>query len=174
MAESYIVELVKGDAEPGLGETGEVLITDLNNYCLPFIRYRIGDLATAVNTSCPCGRGLPLIGEIMGRVQAIIYGSDGQYLPGTFFAHFMKDYHAEIRQFQVVQFRKGEVIVKIVSETSGMSQRSLQTLESTLKTHLGENTQLRVEFVKEIPLTRTGKHLHSISYVPFDEGVSRH
>src|SRR5690606_34765743 len=87
VAEGYIVELL-GDGRPARpGETGEVVITDLNNLCMPFIRYRIGDLATAVDNDVPstCGRGLPRIGEIQGRVQSIIQGTDGRFVPGSFF-----------------------------------------------------------------------------------------
>ena len=87
------------------GEIGEVVITDLNNFCMPFIRYRIGDLAEAMDptAACACGRGAPRVGAIEGRVQSIILGAEGQYLPGTFFAHLLKDYAHAIRHFQVVQ-----------------------------------------------------------------------
>ena len=56
------------------------MITDLNNYCMPFIRYRIGDLAEAMDATdaCACGRGLPRIGNIEGRVQSIIIGANGR------------------------------------------------------------------------------------------------
>ena len=78
VAENYILEILK-DGKPAMpGETGEVVITDLNNYCMPFIRYRIGDLATASDgTPCKCGRGLPKIQRIQGRVQSIIIGATG-------------------------------------------------------------------------------------------------
>jgi phenylacetate-CoA ligase len=78
------LEVLKDGQPAKPGETGEVVITDLNNYCLPFIRYRIGDLAVAVDpaVTCACGRGLPLVGKIEGRVQSIIQGTDGRYMPG--------------------------------------------------------------------------------------------
>ena len=62
-----------------------VVITDLNIYCMPFIRYRIGDLAMAVDDSvpCKCGRGLPRIGRIEGRVQSIILGAGDLYVPAV-------------------------------------------------------------------------------------------
>ena len=54
VAESYIVEVLK-DGRPALpGEIGEVVITDLNNFCMPFIRYRVGDLAEAMDNTKPC------------------------------------------------------------------------------------------------------------------------
>ena len=91
-----------------------MVITDLNNYCMPFIRYRIGDLAEAIDPDepCACGRGLPRIGKIEGRVQSIIIGSRGQYVPGTFFAHLLKDYDHAIRQFQIVQTERGAITLQ--------------------------------------------------------------
>ena len=91
VAENYIVEILK-DKEPAKeNEVGEIVITDLNNYCMPLIRYRIGDLAKSLGTkTCDCGRGLPLIGDIQGRVQSIIVGANGKYLPGTYFSHLFK------------------------------------------------------------------------------------
>ena len=41
-------------------------------------------------------------------------GADGQYLPGSFFAHLLKDYDHAIRHYQVVQEKPGEIILKIV------------------------------------------------------------
>src|SRR5207249_8973126 len=60
-AESYIVEVVRDGRPAAEGEVGMVLVTDLNNRCVPMIRYQLGDLAVATSRVCPCGRGLPMI-----------------------------------------------------------------------------------------------------------------
>ena len=105
MDESYLVEiLVEGrPAQPG--ELGEVVVTDLNNFSVPLIRYRVGDLAQAVDQSqpCPCGRGLSRIGRIEGRTQAIVHCADGTWMPSSFFLHFFKDYDYIVRLFQIHQ-----------------------------------------------------------------------
>jgi len=49
------------------GETGELVVTDLSNHYMPFIRYRTGDLAVQTDRLCSCGRGLPLLERIEGR-----------------------------------------------------------------------------------------------------------
>ena len=105
VAENYIVEILKEGRPARPGELGEVVITDLNNRCMPLIRYRVGDLAVAMDSSEPsrCGRGLPRIGRIEGRAQAVIVGANGNYLPGTFFMHYFKDFDYIVRQFQIIQ-----------------------------------------------------------------------
>lgn len=161
-AESYIVEIVVDGRPARPGETGEVLVTDLNNLCVPLIRYRLGDLATASDLECPCGRGLPLIGAVQGRTQAIIIGRNGTFLPGTFFAHFLKDFGHVVRQFQVVQERLGAIRFKVVKGPR-FSAASLEEILATFRRYLGEDMEIEVESVEHIPLGRTGKHHHSIS-----------
>ncbi len=71
-AESYIVEVLKDGRAAQPGEVGELVITDLNSFSVPLIRYCIGDRAVAMDeTLCACGRGLPRIGRARERVQSI-------------------------------------------------------------------------------------------------------
>jgi phenylacetate-CoA ligase len=167
--ENYIVETLKDgrDAEPG--EMGEVIITDLNNFCMPFIRYRVGDLAVAMDNRqpSPCGRGLSRIGKIEGRVQAIIVGTNGNYLPGTFFAHLFKDYDHIVSQYQVVQEQLGEIILKIV-KAQRFSDQGFREIEDQLRRYLGQDIKITLEYVDLIPLGRTGKRQGAISKLGFD------
>jgi phenylacetate-CoA ligase len=169
VAEGYIVEILK-DGRPALpGETGEIVITDLNNYCLPFIRYRIGDLGEAMDAgaACPCGRGLPRIGNIEGRSQSIILGEKGRYLPGSFFAYLLKDYAHAIRHFQVVQEEPDAIALRIV-KGERYTDESLNQVLGTLQRFLGASMRIEVEFTDAIPLVRTGKRLAAVSKLPID------
>jgi phenylacetate-CoA ligase len=161
-AESYIVEVVRDGKHVDAGEVGEIIVTDLNNRCVPLIRYRIGDIAISSDKLCPCGRGLPLIEGIQGRIQSIIVGTNGIYLPGTFFAHFIKDYEYAITSFQVIQEKLGSITLKIVKGLR-FSQEVLDKILQILKAKLGEDMIIDVEYVSNIPLGKTGKRQHSIS-----------
>ena len=116
MDESYVVELLVDGGRPSRARSARWSITDLNNFSVPLIRYRIGDLAIAVDQGepCPCGRTLSRIGEIQGRTQAIVHCANGTWLPGTFFAHFFKEYDHVVRFFQVVQEERGAFALRIV------------------------------------------------------------
>jgi phenylacetate-CoA ligase len=169
VAEGYVVEILKGGKPCPTGEIGEVVITDLNNYCLPFIRYRIGDLAEAMDEGlpCSCGRGLPTLGAIQGRVQSIIIGSDGRYIPGSFFAHVFKDFDHAVRQYQVVQDRPGAITLRIVRGTR-WTEEAMRELLLLLKRFLGERSLVEVEFVERIEMVRTGKRVQAVSRVALD------
>ena len=118
-------------------------------------------------TACACGRGLPRIGKIEGRVQSIIIGADGQYLPGTFFAHLLKDYDHAIRHYQVVQDKPVRSSSKIV-KGGRFSDQALSELIAVLQRFLGARMQINVEFTDTIPMVRTGKRLVSVSKLKID------
>ena len=169
VAEGYIVEILKGGQPAAPGEVGEVVITDLNNTCMPFIRYRIGDLAEAMDPAepCPCGRGAPRVGAIEGRVQSIIQGADGHYLPGTFFAHYLKEFDHAIKRFQVIQEEPGAITFQIV-KGGRFSQDVLDQVITKFREHLGERMRIQVEFVDDVAMIRTGKRLAAVSRLGID------
>jgi phenylacetate-CoA ligase len=169
VAESYIVEILKDGRPANPGEMGEVVVTDLNNYCMPLIRYRLGDLAVArdPSTPCACGRGLPLIGEIEGRVQALIVGKSGKYMPGTFFAHLFKDFDYLIKQYLVEQVVPGEVVLKIVKGPRFTDEEFCKVV-TLLREFLGAETPIHIEFCEKIAMVRTGKQQGSLSRLNID------
>jgi phenylacetate-CoA ligase len=169
VAEGYLVEVLRDGKAAKPGEIGEIVITDLNNYCMPFIRYRIGDLAEAMDPSvpCSCGRGAPRVGAIQGRVQSIIQGADGRYLPGTFFAHYLKEFDYAIKRFQVIQEERNAMTFRVV-KGGRFSPQVLDEVIATFRKYLGSDMRIDVEFVDEIALIRTGKHLASISRLNVD------
>jgi len=169
VSEGYIVEILRDGNPAAPGETGEVVITDLNNCCMPFIRYRIGDLAEAVDNDrpCSCGRGMPRIGNIDGRVQSIIQGVDGRYLPGTFFAHYLKEFDFAFKLYQVVQDERDAMTFKVV-KGSRYSDDVLEEVLATFRRYLGEEMRIDVEFVQDVEMVRTGKRLASVSRLPVD------
>jgi phenylacetate-CoA ligase len=166
--ESYIVELLVDDRPAQPGEIGEIVITDLNNFSVPLIRYRIGDLAKCVEQiPCHCGRSHKTIGEITGRTQALIGCMNGVWLPGTFFAHFFKDYDFAIKHYQIYQEKYGSFLVRIVP-TALLNSSISNEIILGLKAYTGQETTVTFELLSEIPLVRTGKRTPVISLLDKD------
>ena len=166
--ESYVVEIITGGrlAEPG--EIGEVVITDLNNYTFPLIRYRIGDLALCLaQVSCACGRPLSQVGPIQGRSQALVLCSNGVWLPGTFFAHFFKEYEGVIKFFQIVQSEESSFTLKYV-RAEDFTYSEFEVMQVKLREFIGAEMIVNYEPVKEIPLLKTGKRTPVISHLKPD------
>jgi len=117
MAENVIIEVDKKNSPDG--ESGELIVTDLHNYAMPLIRYRIGDYATLSEGRCECGRGLPIIRQVHGRAYDMICDPDGnRYHPEIFMYIFegLKRRNSGIRQFQVVQKSAENLVINIVPE----------------------------------------------------------
>ena len=169
VSEGYIVEVLRDGRPAAPGEIGEVVITDLNNYCLPFVRYRLGDLGVAMDPAhvCSCGRGLAMIGNIEGRVQSIIQGADGRFLPGSFFAHYLKEFDHAIQRFQVLQERPEEITFSVV-KGGRYSEDVLQEVLATFRKYLGASMKIEVRFVDNIEMVRTGKRLPAVSRLGID------
>ena len=102
-AESMIVEVERDGRPAAPGEAGELLVTDLNNRCVPLLRYRLGDVAVATDRPCSCGRGLPLLERIGGRAAGVVLGDGDRQVPAGFFADLFGDYEFAVSRWQVEQ-----------------------------------------------------------------------
>lgn len=163
-AEQLYVEILDDDGQPAAdGQVGNVVITDLYNYGMPFIRYAIGDQAVAGFTSCPCGRGLPLLQAVSGRRLDALRTPDGRAVPGEFFPHLMKDY-AGIRQFQVVQPALDQLELRVVLAPTWTAAQQQHLLEQVART-MGPHVVVQWQAVPAIELTRAGKHRVVVSQV---------
>lgn len=162
-SDHLVVELCgsHGTANDGDGHTGDVVITDLFNYGMPFVRYANGDMATASAERCSCGRGLPLLARVEGRILDAIRTPGGHVLPGEFFPHMLKDVPG-LQRFQLVQRRLDRLDLSIV-RGAGFDDASLEYIHREVDKVLGDSVQLHCHFVDEIPLTRSGKMRVTVS-----------
>lgn len=84
------VEIIDGDGNPVPGETeGEILLTCLTNYAMPFIRYRIGDMGMWVDQGGARWDGCALLRNVSGRVTDCIFRKDGSFVSPEYFIHMV-------------------------------------------------------------------------------------
>jgi len=149
------------------GEMGRIVVTCLENYGMPIIRYDTEDLGRKKQESCSCGRNLPLMNSIVGRTIDTITLPNGHAIFGGFFVYALQDIEwikkYGIIQFQVVQKKKDYIIFKIHSQKEP-SQQALESFEGLMKRHLGD-VVFNVEFVDQIPVSASGKRRYIISEV---------
>jgi len=133
-SENVLVEILREDGEPcAPGEVGKVIATTLHNFAMPFIRYDIGDYAE-VGEACPCGRGLPVLKRIFGRVRNMLTLPNGeQRWPQVGCRGYGEPWL--IRQFQFTQRSLEAIEVRLVTgrpltahEESGLRQHILDSL----------------------------------------------
>jgi phenylacetate-CoA ligase len=162
-AEHCYVEIIDEDDRPCLpGTVGRVIVTQLHNFAMPLLRYEIGDYAEA-GAECPCGRGLPALNKVLGRVRNMFVFSNGeQYFPSFGAATFRTV--APVIQHQFIQTATDAIVVRLVVERSltdveesGVRQHILQRLPLAM--------QIKIEFVDDIPRGESGKYEEFISLV---------
>lgn len=169
-AENLLVEVVDDDGNPTPdGEEGNLLVTDLTNYGMPFIRYANGDRAIAGWDTCACGRGLPLLRKVVGRQLDVLHTGDGRHVPGELFPHLLKDVGA-IWRFQVVQESPERVVLKVVVRGEWTSSSRSQ-IDQEIRNVLGTSTSFSIDIVADIPLTAAGKLRVVVSHCTPRENV---
>ncbi len=114
-SENVLLEVLDNNGRPCRpGQSGRVVATTLHNFAMPLIRYDIGDYATA-GEPCSCGRGLPVISRILGRVRNMLTLPTGGQVWPYFSANKLRD-HVPIRQFQLMQKTLTRLELRIVPE----------------------------------------------------------
>src|SRR3546814_616774 len=122
-SENVLLEVVDDDGRPcGPGETGRVLITSLHNFATPLIRYELGDYAE-VGSPCACGRGLPVIKQVLGRKRNRLILSDGRSeFPYLGDHEEFRAITTKVREFQYIQ-RSVDAIEKLMVVSSSEERR---------------------------------------------------
>ena len=147
-------------------EPGEILITQLNNYAMPFIRYRIGDVGLLSDEVCPCGNALPILAELLGRTTATFRTRSGALIHGGYFTQQFYDVDG-VTQFQIVQESLKHCVLKVVTDEK-WTEATHRYLVQSIQDALGTTVVVRVEIVDEIPLPPSGKREYTISKVGTD------
>jgi len=155
-SEHMLVEILNDDNKPcKVGEMGRVVVTQLHNYAMPLIRYDIRDVAE-VGAPCSCGRGLPVVRKIMGRVMNLVTLPNGDKLFPNFSPKLMVTI-APIKQYQLVQKDLNHIEVKLVVEKNltAAQEAKLADYFSTIFRH-----QLDYHFIycDDIPQQANGKY----------------
>lgn len=163
-AEDIIVEIV--DAEGRVlppGEVGEVVVTHLASRSFPFVRYRTGDMAAIGAAPCSCGRGLPVLSEIHGRHTDFVVAADGTIMHGLALIYVVRDLPG-IRSFRIDQESLARTRLRLVTE-AGFEPASEDRIRRGFKARLGEDTEVAIEYVDDIPRERSGKFRYVTSAV---------
>ena len=150
--------LVEVEPMPNLPQgMGRILITDLMNRSMPLIRYEIGDLASLNFQQCACGRSLPLLGPIEGRLTDFLKLPSERMVSGVALLTFVVAHLREVRQVQFIQRDATHVTLKVVP-AHGYGAHTEEELRSRLRPYLGEQIELTVALTDSIASEPSGKY----------------
>ena len=159
---SYVVEVLNiNDNNPApRGTVGRIVITDLFNYAMPLIRYDTGDLGIVSEEA-----DVYAFDSIAGRRVDLIYDTKGRALSAHTWSIEMWKYD-KLRQYQFIQDGAKDYTLK-VNGAEGIYAK--EDFDSTLRSILGEDANITIEFVDEIPVVASGKFKKTICNYTYNE-----
>lgn len=160
-SESMLVEVLDDHDQPtAVGQIGRVVLTPLHNFAMPFIRYEIGDYAE-VGGPCSCGRGLPVLHRVLGRVRNMVIYPTGErkwpYLGETRYADI-----APVRQYQLVQTLVDRIEARFVVDRP-LTVAEEGALASHIQSELGYPFRIDFVYREAIPRSANAKFEDFIS-----------
>ena len=147
MNPATMVEIVDDDGEPcPPGKAGRVLLTSMQSYAMPLIRYEIGDMAEW-GEPCDCGITLPVISKIWGRTRQMITTPDGRR---TYLQIYARDFQdiSELIEYRFVLHQNAVVVAHV--RASQPSASIAAAISEKVQRALGYPYPVRVQFVEEI------------------------
>jgi phenylacetate-CoA ligase len=165
-AEHVIVELLRADGSYAApGEEAEIVVTDLINRGMPLIRYRIEDIGIAAQSPCGCGRGLPLIEKVIGRVADFLVRRDGSFVAGVSLVEKTVTVFPGVEQLQIVQESLDVFVLNLVMGP-GYDRASEAGLRGVIHEQFGADVEVRISDLRRIPQERNGKYRFAVCNVP--------
>ena len=158
--------VIESRPTPGSGageDLSELVITDLDNFGMPLIRYAIDDLGTITWEKCECGLTLPRLATAVGRTLDVVRAPNGNCLLGTFWTILLKTIKG-VDRFQVIQEKLEEITIALVP-TDDFTDESRDYIICKVREACGPDMKIRFEIKPELELTPAGKHRFVISKI---------
>jgi phenylacetate-CoA ligase len=172
LSDALILELIDTTGRPvAVGESGEIVITDLYSHEVPFIRYATGDIAVMSLRRCPCGRALPLLERIEGRSNDSIIAPDGRIINSLALIYAVRQIEG-IERFRVCQKAIDRFHMEVVRNAK-YSANAEELIRKAWTQLLRSPLDVTFEYVAELPVEKSGKFRHVRSEVMPGQGVVR-
>lgn len=138
------------------GDKGQVVISNLVNKGTVLLNYCLGDVASLATCKCSCGRGLPLLSELEGRVEDIIFLSNGGFIhPRAIWAVLSQ--RNEVLKYQLIQHELERFELKLVTVDHPSYQVAVVDVLAGLRRLLGESAVIECEYATELVPEASGK-----------------
>lgn len=157
-----LIETIDAAGRVVLEQDAELAITALAGYAMPFIRYRLGDRGRLTKRLCSCGRTLPLLDSVSGRlIEAFINSRGEQVDPLYFIMSFRMSWdQGTLRQYQLIQERDGSLTINLVPEvgyTLATVGLDFEDIKRKIRLVMGDDCRIEFRVVDDIPLAASGK-----------------
>ncbi|HKJ72020.1 MAG TPA: phenylacetate--CoA ligase family protein [Gammaproteobacteria bacterium] len=160
LAAEHVVAEVDEPREDGVGD---LLVTNLDGYGMPLLRYRVGDRAALADGVCECGRPLPRMAPPTGRSNDFLVGGHGKAVHSLAPIYVLREI-SKVAQFRVRQRTDHSLEVQLVVREA-LSGSDLEDIRARLKRVLDEDVAIDFRFPEVIAPERSGKYRWVVSDV---------
>ena len=162
------VEILDDDNAPVPdGCEGKIVVTTLDNFSMPLIRYEIGDRGVKQPYKpCSCGRNFSKLQTVSGRSQDRVVTYNGEYINSNFFVHTIGvelNKGGEIKKFQIIQNNIDEIEVCLILNSYNRESEIVSMVSAALQERLGSSLRVVIKLVENIPKTTTGKYRYVVN-----------
>jgi phenylacetate-CoA ligase len=160
--EHLFIEFLQEDDTPApIGKPGRIVVTDLVNQAMPLIRYQVEDMGMLSDRKCSCGRGLPLMEHVSGRVADFLLRKDGSQVAGISLIENTLTYFPGIDQMQIIQNAIDQFNIVLV-RGKDFNDATSSALEQYFRSQFGDDILLDIQFVDGLNPDKNGKFRFSI------------
>ena len=161
--DNVIVEIIRNGRSVETGETGDVVITALNAFAAPVIRYSLEDIAVRGPQTCSCGAKWSTLGEVEGRTMDYLILPDGRQLHSwVLFEPIFRHAYEWITQYQIIQEKTDLVVLRLVP-TGDSRPEEIERISGLMNKILGPGVRFKAEILDEIPPLPNGKYANYVS-----------
>lgn len=156
---SHYVEVVP----IGTDDIGDIIVTSLTNFTMPFIRYKIGDLSEGMGYIKSPKTNFIKLKNVVGRSTEVFRTKDNKLVSPEFFIHIIGVVYNSgfIKKFQVRQKDYDQIIIKIILQ-SQKDEANLKKIENAIQIVMGYDCHVDFEFVDSINPSNNGKFQYTI------------
>jgi phenylacetate-CoA ligase len=160
----YVEFLGKDGKHVNAGDRGHIVITDLANKVMPFIRYKLEDICIPSGKVCSCGRTQPMIESIEGRTADFLIKPTGELVSGISLTDHFAGHVPGVLQIQLIQEQLDLLRLNIVKDAS-FDRRSVDRITMLVRDFFGEGMNFETVFMEDIPQESSGKYRFTICKV---------
>jgi phenylacetate-CoA ligase len=161
---NVIVEIISEGKPAGRGEKGEIVVTDLNAYGMPFIRYCTGDEGVLADKKrCACGRELRAIERVLGRNTDYLVNAKGEFIHPLALEYIFREMPG-IDYFKIVQKKEDELVIDMA--VTGKFDRNAGTyIRRKIVDAMGAPTKIVFRMVERDDIRTGEKHKFVVSEI---------
>jgi phenylacetate-CoA ligase len=159
--EHALIEIMNGDSSTHLCGDGRFLVTDLDNYAMPIMRYANGDAGkiSPANSHFPFSR----IDRLDGRYNSLLMTDTGELISGVIGTHVFR-LTSSVKSYRIIQEEPLRITIKMVPNDDDVSEDDERLVLGLFTKYLGRKIKITLEKVPSLPVPPSGKSVFVINH----------